>query len=99
MKNTKVNLVIRIEKQEKKEFYLTCKSLGISPMRTTIILIRKFARGSIDALPIIEEYKQYKANDINERTINLIKSRIDGRKAHKLNKEKKNANLQTNLHA
>lgn len=89
MKDTKVNLVIRIEKELKKEFYLTCKTLGVSPMRTTLILIRKFARGSIDALPIIQEYKEYKDNDTNLRTVRLAKYRIDGDKAHKINKEKK----------
>lgn len=89
MKDTKVNLVIRIEKADKKEFYTTCKTLGVSPMRTTIILIRKFARGSIDALPIIKEYKDYKDNDSNLRSVRLAKYRIDGDKAHKINRERK----------
>lgn len=89
MTDTKVNLVIRIEKDQKKEFYTTCKTLGVSPMRTTLILIRKFARGSIDALPIIKEYKEYKDNDVNLRSVRLVKYRINGDKAHKINRERK----------
>jgi antitoxin component of RelBE/YafQ-DinJ toxin-antitoxin module len=84
----KVNLIVRIEDIAKKEFYTTCKSLGISPMRTCLILIRNFARGRIDALPIIKEYKEFKANDMNDRVVRMTKYRIDGNEAYKLNKER-----------
>jgi len=95
----KVNIIVRIEEKDKKEFYLTCKSLNITPMRAILILIRKFATGSIDALPIIKEYKEFKDEDMNQRSIRLTKYRIDGKQAYKINKEKKDADIQADIHA
>lgn len=93
-----VNLVIKIEKNLKKEYYTTCNSLGIKPMRATLILIEHFAKGKINALPILEEYKTFRYSDKDRKIIRLLKNRINGDKAFKIHKKKQDADLQRNIH-
>lgn len=88
MTNT-VNVVIKIAPQVKKRFYDLCKSLGLTPMRTILILIERFASGKIDALPILEDFKQFKATEKSNKVKRILKYRVSGTEAYKINKERK----------
>ena len=87
------NIVIKIDKTIKEKFYDICHSFNITPMRTILILISRFADGKIDALPIIEDYKAFKEQEVINKTQRILKYRIDGSSAYKINKAKKDVNL------
>lgn len=90
-----VNIVLRLDKAIKKKFYDLCHSLKITPMRTMLILMDRFADGKIDALPIVEDYKNFKNNETDKKSQRLLKYRIDGKKAYQINK--KNKDLTDNI--
>lgn len=85
-----VNIVLRLDKAIKKKFYDLCHSLKITPMRTMLILMDRFADGKIDALPIVEDYKNFKNSETDKKSQRLLKYRIDGKKAYQINKKNKN---------
>jgi len=58
-------------------------------MRVVLILVERFGNGKIDALPIIEDYKDFKATDKTKKIDRLLKYRIDGTEAYKINKKNK----------
>ena len=58
-----VNIVLKVDEDIKKKFYKLCYSLNITPMRTMLILMDRFASGKIDAMPILEDYKLFKTED------------------------------------
>lgn len=85
-----VNIVLKVDKQIKKKFYDLCYSLKITPMRTMLILMDRFGDGKIDALPIIEDYKTFKGDEKITKTNRILKYRIDGKQAYKINSKNKN---------
>lgn len=89
-KNKNISIIaLRIEKVLKNDFYNICRSFSMTPMRTILILIKRFAEGHIDALPIIEEYKVFKTDEIDRKTQRILRHRIDGKQAYKINAKKK----------
>ena len=59
-------------------------------MRTMLILMDRFGDGKIDALPIIEDYKTFKGDEKITKTNRILKYRIDGKQAYKINSKNKN---------
>jgi len=84
-----VNIVIKVDKDIKNDFYTLCKTLSITPMRACLILINRFSKGKIDALPVIEDYKIFKQQEVHNKTMRILKNRIDGKLAYKINKRNK----------
>ena len=83
------NLVIKMEQKAKDMFYTTCKTLGVTPMRTVLIMIKKFANGEFDAMPIIKTYKEFYEDNKDCRTQRLLKYRIDGGQAFRIHQKRK----------
>jgi len=81
--NKTVNLVTKIKPELKKTYYDLCHSIGLTPMRTTLILIERFASGKIDALPVLQNYKDWKYTEKYAKTKRLLKYRIDGSESKK----------------
>lgn len=84
-----VNIVLKVDKVIKKKFYDLCHELKITPMRTMLILMERFARGKIDALPVIEDFRRFKSEENQRKTQRILKYRIDGKQAYKINRKKK----------
>jgi len=86
---TLVNIVLKVDKKVKKKFYDLCYSLNLTPMRTMLILMDRFADGKIDAMPILEDFKNFKAEEKIRKSKRILKYRIDGDIAYKINKRNK----------
>lgn len=89
MKRNKTTILIETTKEVKKVFYSNCYSLGVTPMRIILILMKRFIEGQINVMPILEDYEEFKNEDIKNRTQRLLVNRIDGDKAHRINIKKK----------
>lgn len=95
-----VNMVVKVDKKVKQSFYHLCHSLNLTPMRTMLILIERFANGQIDATPIMSDYATFKEREKITKTNRILKYRIDGGKAYAINqirKEKEEALLHGNI--
>jgi antitoxin component of RelBE/YafQ-DinJ toxin-antitoxin module len=90
------SISVKIRTKLKANFYLVCKSLDITPMRTILILIERFSDGKIDAMPIVEDYKNFDVQDKLDRKNRMLVYRIDGGKAYRLNQKNKNDNSNLN---
>lgn len=87
------NLLLSLPKKDKEEFYKLCKTLELKPMRVILILMGKFVDGTIDAMPVIQAFKDYKEGDISNKTIMLLKNRITGKQAYKIHMERLDVKL------
>lgn len=84
-----VNIVLKVDKEQKKKFYDLCHGFNMTPMRTMLILMDRFSDGKLDAMPILQEYKEFKASETDRKSQRLLRYRIDGNQAYKINKKNK----------